>query len=268
MLNTLLKGKTKEAQRKLDELFERIGDRPKLLWYPSSGLDFRDIIEFSPRRMELHGAKVAPNLFIHTDYNCFNDLNLEGDVFDDCRTKVKVVEKHELLISDPDYYLSYNKHVKGKNVNFPEVYLLKISVDSNIYGILEGEVLYFKCENNYFLDSIVLKFNIKISHFLKVREGLGFGGSNGKSISYVCALFSEIGVEYLLMDNEVRIDELLLNEIMLKYGIKPVNYNLEHIGAIKSWSMLRVNVFIPVYTEPPLTKDRLSEIVKEISASR
>ncbi|HGE72396.1 TPA: hypothetical protein ENX78_16265, partial [Candidatus Poribacteria bacterium] len=76
----LLKGRNGISQERLDELFDSLRDNPKILWYPSAGNDYRDILELSEVEIDEEnitgGINIvtdygipAPNLFIHTDYS-------------------------------------------------------------------------------------------------------------------------------------------------------------------------------------------------------
>ncbi|MBE7634092.1 DUF7663 domain-containing protein [Tenacibaculum finnmarkense] len=65
---------------------------------------------------------------------------------------------------------------------------------------IKKPVLYVVMENINFLDEILLKEQLPISHFIKVREGCGFGG-NRKSISIVYAFLADLKTKYLLVDS-------------------------------------------------------------------
>ncbi len=45
MLKELLAGVNRQSQRRLNALCEQIGNEPRIAWYPSAGLDYRDIME-------------------------------------------------------------------------------------------------------------------------------------------------------------------------------------------------------------------------------
>ena len=67
-LKDLLQGKTDKAQQALDAFFSGI-DEEKILWYPSAGKDYRDLMEVTPERLALHGIPEQPTIICHTDYN-------------------------------------------------------------------------------------------------------------------------------------------------------------------------------------------------------
>ena len=53
-------------------LIDYISADEKILWYPSSGNDFRDVINFSSLVNRNIEANDLPNLFIHNDYDSRN----------------------------------------------------------------------------------------------------------------------------------------------------------------------------------------------------
>ena len=40
----------------------------RVLWYPSAGEDYRDIMEMHEKRRVPHGIELVPNVYCHTDY--------------------------------------------------------------------------------------------------------------------------------------------------------------------------------------------------------
>ena len=110
MLQDILTGINSEATAAVDKFFAN-QDTERILWYPSSGDDYRDVLEFYSSRMLCHDFHVSPpNIFIQTNYNAkwINYKNTEvrknacdlvfecGDVlFEDVRTVVEVVTSHD-----------------------------------------------------------------------------------------------------------------------------------------------------------------------------
>lgn len=68
-------------------------------------------------------------------------------------------------------------------------------------------MIFFLFENINFLDQVLLQHKIRISHFVKVREGTGFGGC-GKSLLFIYAFLSVLGIKYLLVDNQPYDDDI------------------------------------------------------------
>ena len=66
----LLVGSSLGAQEALDNFFATIkGQEESILWYPSAGCDYRDVVEMHPIRRELSGITQGANIICHTDYN-------------------------------------------------------------------------------------------------------------------------------------------------------------------------------------------------------
>lgn len=188
-LKELLKGETLQAQQALDGFFSEITEE-KILWYPSAGQDYRDLMEISPDRLVLHEILEPPNIICHTDYVPW--AGLKGDALEpiwvrnDDRTAVRIMEKHRLiLVSDAniDYRIRHGYVAfPDLGIHEPTVYLLKIKISSATLGEIEATVFYFFFENYNFLEELILKHQLAITHFVKVRDGTGFGGGK-KSIS-------------------------------------------------------------------------------------
>jgi hypothetical protein len=209
-----------------------------------------------------------PNLHIHTDYYTAW-LNLNEIVYTDTRTIVQIENKFELQLKNNIQY-----HINPEYVDFPNdapdkptIYLLDITVNSNTLGEIKKPVLYFLFENINFLDEIILKNKISISHLVKVREGCGFGG-NKKSISLVYAFISNLKTKYLLVDSEEHTDFKVIHQLQDKHNISPLLYDLIKTNSIDSWSGLYVNVFSVLHSEEQLDDDKLSNILNIINPRR
>jgi hypothetical protein len=268
MISKLLRGKNKESQTRLDALNTKLGDNPNISWYPSAGNDYRDIMELSEERARLHNIKELPDLFIHTDYST-NSVNLDGIVYNDGRTIVQIENKFELQLTH-----IFNYHVNPIYAHFashapqePTIYLLDISVSSEALGVIKRTVIYFLFENINFLDQIILKNKIKISHFVKVREGCSFGG-NGKSISIAYAFLSTFNTKYLLIDNEVDVDFKIVNQLIRRNRLSPSTYDLTEITSINDWSGFNVNIFSITYKNQSFVEEGLKNNLVTIRTER
>lgn len=252
-LKKLLKGTDVESTLALEQLWQRIGPNPQIAWYPSAGLDLRDLFELRPQ----HAGISAPDLFIHTDYK--PDWRLINQPFEGFQTGV-IEDRFE-----PEYFkeilevypLTFTKRVKYRVeeqfVDFihdaqvePKVYLLRVKVKHGDNTIIQP-VIYFVFENINFLDEVLLRYNIKISHLVKVREGCGLGG-NRKSITIAYAFAAKLGLEFLICDNEAQPDLKLIDELTAKHKLINYRFSLEPIGSIANWSSLYVTVYRLDYT--------------------
>ena len=209
-LKELLQGKTIKAQQALDKFFSGI-DEEKILWYPSAGRDYRDLMEVTPERLALHGIPEQPNIICHTDYNpswaaLDQAIRRPMIIHQDARTTIKIIEKVPLSFV-PEANIQYR--IRHNHVDFfddaPDkttIYLLKLKINSDTLGEIDAQVFYFMFENYNFLEELILKNKLAITHFVKVRQGCGFGGCR-KCISVFYSLLANAGVKYLLVDGEV-----------------------------------------------------------------
>lgn len=238
MLNKILKGTDKLSQAKFDELIYNIGENPNILWYPSAGDDFRDLIEAETR------TEISPDLYIHTDYSK-SVVIVPGTIFNDGATQVEIMEVSHLTSTDEiKYYVNPDFIDLPENVNAkPSILLLDVLVNYS-GGTIRKPVLYWYFENVNFLDEVLLKFHIPVSHIVKVREGMAWGG-NRKSISIGYAFLSRLNTRYLLIDNRVDIDFELLNNIRDKHQLDLKNFRLINVAQrrnIADWSGYSVTV--------------------------
>ncbi len=259
----ILKGVDKLSDSELRKIENKTNN---IAWYPSAGLDFRDLLELSnPIYKEL------PDLFIHTDYKPY--WSLENPVFE----TFKIGKVNNQFDNNFDYFIDdvfeleltelINYSVDTNYVDFPndaprlpKIFLLYVSVNHDGYTISKP-VLYFVFENINFLEEILLKQRIKISHFVKVREGCGFGG-NRKSISIVYAFIAKLGIKYLFIDNEENTDLELVNRIKIRHRVENCSCELEFIISINNWSGFTVNIFEVV------NYNNLNTILNQISTQK
>lgn len=263
MIKKILKACNKKDEVILDSLQSLIGDYPNIAWYPSAGLDFRDLIEVN--RTE----EIKSDIFFHTDYNR-NWVKLKlGEVFNDEQTRVAIN-----CITELKFINKINYEINQEFVDFPEdaysepkIFLLDVQINSDSFGEINKPVIYFFMENINFLDEILLKNKIKLSHFIKVREGCGFGG-NRKSISIAYAFLGELNVKYILVDQEEHTDKELIKSISNKHNIIPTKYELKNISQrrnIANWSGYSVKVLkVELMNENPLTDVDLDNILDKI----
>jgi hypothetical protein len=230
-----------------------------IAWYPSSGNDFRLLSETSRTSTE-------PNLFVYTDYNINLVKLTKGEIFNDGKSYVTVSDIHELKFKRKIKF-----SVSSDFVDFPDdapeepkIFFLDVTVESSL-GIVKKPVIYFFMENINFLIEVLLKYKIEISHFVKVREGCGFGG-NKKSISLVYPFLGILRAKHILVDDSVRIDNELVCSISKQLQINPVRYVLKNTSKrnIYDWSGLRVKVFDVIIQNELMSEMDLNEIVKNI----
>ncbi len=244
MILDLLQGKNKHAQQQLLLLKNSIPEDPNVLWYPSAGNDYRDLLELFPERAKRNNIHDLPDIYVHTDYNP-NFLKFFDTVYCDNNTSIKIIDRYELkLTTEIKYHVNprYTVHTDSANKQ-PVIWLLKVEITSDIYGTYTRTVIYFLFENINFLEEVILKNMIRISHIVKVREGCSYGG-NKKSITFSYLFLDLLGTKYLICDDKLDIDESLAFLIASRYGLVMKSFMLTKIGKIPNWSSLPVSIHI------------------------
>lgn len=261
----LLKGKDSKAQERLDNFFSSVIEE-RILWYPSAGLDFRDLLEMSPERRTLHHIDETPTIICHTDY----DSRLLNDkyTYSDQWTQVNLLDKTPLeTVPEADVrYLVNPDYVSCADfaLQYPKIYLLDLEIESHVLGKFQRSVFYFLFENYNFLKEILLKNKLTVSHFVKVREGCAFGGCR-QSISVFYSLLGELNVEFLLVDDEISYSKKIHDKIARRFNINHTKYEIEKLNDITKWSGLPVKVFKVAHNDELMTAEDLSAILKQIS---
>lgn len=259
-LTNILKGKDPRAQQHLEQLQQQLGDTPNILWYPSAGHDFRDVIEG-------HRTPVEPDLYFHTEYDANPDyFKLErGIVFRDDRTIVRIRDVQELEFVDPVHY-----HVSPELASFPkhankELKIFLLDVRSHVdSGPKTAKVIYFYMENLNFMEEVLFKYDFKISHLVKVRDGYGYGGGL-KSMLLLSAFFSQLGVQYVYSDDQGQLDFELIDVIAKRNNLDLKKFNLVNPGQLRNiadWSQLPVKVQKVEHTDEALTRESLEEVLE------
>jgi hypothetical protein len=192
-----------------------------------------------------------PNIICHTDYNpslagLDQAIRVPMSIHEDARTTIKIMEKLPLSFV-PDSNIQYR--IRHNHVDFfddaPDkttIYLLKLKINSDTLGEIDAQVFYFMFENYNFLEELILKNKLAITHFVKVRQGCGFGGCR-KCISVFYSLLANAGVKYLLVDGEVHYCQETHARLASQFHIMHKNYKLLSIGIPLKWSDYRVRAF-------------------------
>jgi hypothetical protein len=258
----LLKGKTSEDEHQLETVKNTLPANTKTLWYPSSGMDFRDVLRFSVIHEELNVSITEfPDLFVHADYS-ISPLKLEeGVIYQDEQTTVTVLQKSELSWKNAFFYsakipfTSYRLELdleSGRKIIFttlpqslpkkPVVLLLSVQIESEKVGKMVRPVLFVLMENFNFLCEILLRNQIHISHLVKVRDG----SECNQSLISAAALFPflpHLKVKYLISDYKGKLYKRLSERICEEYGLELHLVRLQQRALIKDWSLFPVNVF-------------------------
>jgi hypothetical protein len=263
----LLMGRTTAGQQRLEGLFATL-EEERVLWYPSAGDDYRDLLYLHPAKSPDLGLQQTPNIFCHTDYDFRYFRNRTDPLFQDGYTCIRIKEFFELELR-PDlavdyrvspYYATFTDHAARR----PQILLLDLDIVSNQLGHFEKSIFYFFFENYNFLGEILLKQGVEISHFVKIREGCGFGGCR-KSITVFYSMLANLNVRYLLVDNEIHYCRRTHDQYALRYGVDHKKFSLHQLGALSSWSDFPVKTFEVIAEQGLLTAADLFAVLQEIS---
>ena len=224
-----------------------------VLWYPSAGNDYRDILEMNVRRRTLHGIETTANIFCHTDYRRPPNIAAGTMLRDDGRTRIELLESHKLFI-----------RTEFAGNSEPEVYLMRIEIDSESLGATEHWVFRFVMENNDFLEHILLRGKVRVSHLVKVREGLGFGGGNGRSIAVAYGFLGQLGVKYVIADTQARYCDKAHQRLLGLFPEPNPDFNLMALTDYFSWSDKACRVFKVVAGEGELNDQALRQVFMKI----
>lgn len=259
MILELIEGVDKLSNEYFSDILNKHGDE-NIAWYPSSGVDFRLLSETSRTSTE-------PSIFFFTDYNTnWVKLN-KGEIFNDGKSSVRINEIQRLKFKrDINYYIN-PEFVDFPNdaPKIPIILLLDVTVVSDL-GNVTKPVIYFFMENINFFTEVLLRYNINLSHFVKIREGCSYGG-NRKSISLIYPFLGNLKTKHIIVDNSVNIDYELVDEIKKRSKLFPVKYKLENTPKLRifDWSGLLVQVFnVVVFQKCLMRDDDLKEIVTKI----
>jgi hypothetical protein len=262
MIKSLLDTVHEKDKIILEQLHSKIGENPNIAWYPSAGDDFRDVIEAVTR------TRIKADLFFHTDYNKEHVKLRIGVVFKDNYTVVIIKNITELKFREnvnyfvnPDYVVS-----PDDSYNRPKIYLLDVEIECG-HGIINKPVIYFFMENINFLKEVLLKFKLNLSHFIKVKEGCGYGGCK-KSISVIYYFLGDLNVKHIFVDDRVFVDDQIIKEIQSQYKLKPVKYyfsNSRVKRAIADWSGFTIKILdVIISTDETLSDDDFNAILKTL----
>ena len=236
MIRKLLKAKYPKDRDRVNEIFDSLPSELNIAWYPSAGDDFQDLIELSKFGEPVSGMNKLPNLFIHTDYsNTAAEFFKKGNgTLRDDNLRIRVNFIAQLSIK-PEFKIHYNINPdfindSNNKINTAKIYLYHFAISQNS-SVVRLPLIYFSFENINFLEEVLLKHKIEISHLIKVREGF-----YAKSISIAYAFLSDLNTRYLLIDHIVDIDLNLGNKIANNRNIVLNNYRLEKLKTIINWA--------------------------------
>lgn len=179
------------------------GQPPRIAWYPSAGIDMRDVLYLSPafqQRLANQTYVAPPELFVHTDYFPWWDSTfLDSKVIhEDERTRIQVEAIEEL----PRLDLPLDPEI----VDFPEgstatgrVLFMKLLVESTKLGRFTAPLIYAFAENAAFAN-FALDHHARFTHCIHVRFGGGGGGGGHSSGGWMLNILNRLGCECMISD--------------------------------------------------------------------
>lgn len=192
------------------ERLAALGRDPRLLWYPSSGNDYRDLLHLHPDRFRAETRpdqpvfETAPDVYVHTDYHPWLAAGGSGplDLFDGKKTRIRAVRTTPLAATGLPF------EVKPELVVFPErrpgsgrIHLVDAEVESSVLGSYERTLLYVTTENISFFTRAVLARGLRVHTLVNIRDGAGCGGGGHVNFKFLWFFLGLMGTEYLVTDN-------------------------------------------------------------------
>ena len=251
----LLKGKTEMDEVGMASVLSKVGERPRVAWYPNAGLDFRDLVELNTKHGPDYGQGDFPGLFVHTDYkpvweadrdknNPFKCGLIDHGRNDGVESFIHSIHRLEFK---KKVHVAY--HVHPDFTDFPDdapdeplVFLLLVSVYYQGRAVEDVPVIYFIFESLNFLDQVLLNRRIEVSHVVKVREGSAWGGSK-KSISVAYAFLHDLGTRFLFIDQREHTDFALVRELANNHRMSLACYGLNLSATLGKWSGYDVRLY-------------------------
>ena len=167
-------------------------------WYPSSGLDFRDLLFLGQKKFlfdknvfanEVLYFDELPDLFIHTDiaYNAENwPLVDKGVIYSDEETIYTVLNTEDVLSDDGN--------VIGK---YLDISLKSVLLEEDT----SQKLLFLFTDNLKFFKSQVLRNNISVDFFINIRDGASENGGADYSLKMLEFYLGKMKTKYLISDN-------------------------------------------------------------------
>ena len=213
---------------------EALGRQPRVLWYPSSGNDWRDLLYLHPDWLGPGKDDPAPpDLYLHTDafsglhpgastgsqmkrslYRRNNyhspcntpKLALEPGplpvIHEDDRTRMEVLQSASVLGPDlplsPRLILTMDPPERPAFLRPIRVYWALFEVTSNVLGRFQRLGVQVVTENAAFLAKVLLSHQPTITHLCNVRYGGGLGGGGFSPGTWMENALEFLGTEVLI----------------------------------------------------------------------
>ncbi|MCK5825025.1 MAG: hypothetical protein KAG96_06415 [Ichthyobacteriaceae bacterium] len=225
----------------MKQLNEILQNNKVKLWYPSSGLDFRDLVVLSQKKFiydkyafanELLTFNELPNLFIHTDtaYTSENwPLPNKGVIFEDEEQLYKILESKWVSENNNKVGVLLNMEIQHKLINEPT----------------NQNLLFLFTDNITFFENHILKDNINIQFLINIRDGFSENGGADFSMKFLEFYLGKMNTEYLITDNIGRVPQtgIIMNSTYLKSVLNSIENNPVSLQGLKEWSWSEFGIF-------------------------
>ena len=191
---------------KFNQWLQEVKGEPRIAWYPSAGVDFRDLLYLHANYSRIHPASrpdpLSPDIFLHTDYFPWSTSTFLDNptIHMDDRTAITVKCLEELPRCDLP--------LDEKIVDFPQgshatgrVLFLEVSIASDVLGEFSAPVLYAFVENSAFCALQILPNDAIFSHVVHVRYGGGLGGGGKSTGVWLLNILRLLRCECFITDN-------------------------------------------------------------------
>ena len=214
-----------------------------IAWYPSSGLDFRDLLVLGQKKFiydknvfanELLEFTVLPDLFIHTD-NAYNANNWplvdKGIIYKDEETVYSINSTNDIV--------SEEGKTIGKYLN---ILLNSVLLEEEI----SQKMLFLFSDNIDFFKHIVLNKNMNIDFLINIRDGASENGGADYSLKMLEFYLGKMNTKYLISDNFGRspedISKFKEDTIMME-AINSEENKAIVLQGLKEWSWSEFGTF-------------------------
>jgi hypothetical protein len=186
-----------------------------ICWYPSSGLDLRNLRYISHAYTEtitpnLKGFPI-PDLFIHSDYMPWEHAHQffeQNELFRDENTTITVVEREWLTMHEQPANLAEKMKQIVNGVTNPllkdKALFLKLQIDSAQLGNYQVPLFYVFAPNEDFFQRYLKSTGVAISHIVHVRYGGGLGGGGNATGSWLLNVLAHLEAKVFITDGHLQ----------------------------------------------------------------
>lgn len=193
-------------------------DDLQIAFYPSSYKDFRALLYLSEAYRESVSPKLeklsSPDLFIYCDYMPSDGHEWLEDaiLFQDENTMIRVINSEWLpnvFIDSRFAPLAQSELVTsvGNPSLANRVKFFNLEIQSKQLGTFSKPLLYVFAINEMFFRSYISRYQLSISHIIKIRYGSGLGGGGNATGLWLRHVLRLMNTKYLITDDQTNYNE-------------------------------------------------------------